>query len=188
MFCGLDSCNFDEDFAFDITHRTKEEWDEQQREYEDMSRRWAAQDEERKRLGVTYSDRNEAVWTRSFVNDAGADVPLGIRVFGIGGHLAELIERLRDTAGSDVDEAREHIDRLNRDFGNLREILRGDDLTAASSLIEPVMTRFVETLDAVGRFRPKESSRCEWLTEEVNGLLEAPPDGPSPGFDEEMPF
>jgi hypothetical protein len=189
MFCGLDSCNFDEDFAFDITHRTKEEWDEQQREYEDWSRRFDAQEEERKRLGVTDSARDEPVWTRSFVNDAGADVPLGIRVFGVGGHLAELIEHLRESAGSDVDETRQHIDRLNRDFGNLREILRGDDLAAASSLIEPVMARFVETLDAVGRFRPKETSRCEWLAEEVNRLLAPPPeDGPPPRFDEEMPF
>jgi hypothetical protein len=189
MFCGLDSCNFDEDFAFDITHRTKEEWDEQQREYEDWSRRWAAQEEERKRLGVAHSDRNEAVWTCSFANDAGADVPLGIRVFGVGCRLAELIESLRASAGSEVDETQLHIDRLNRDFGNLREILQSRDLSMAGSLIEPVMLRFVESLDAAGRFRPKESSRCEWLTDDLNRLLAPPPgDGPMPRFDEEMPF
>jgi hypothetical protein len=59
----------------------------------------------------------------------------------------------------------------------------------ANSLIEPVSARFVESLDVIGRFRPKESSRCEWLTDEVNRLLAPPPeDGPPPRFDEEIPF
>ena len=49
-----------------------------------------------------------------------ADVPLGIRVFGVGCHLAELIVGLRDGADreSTPPETQQRIDCLNRDFGN----------------------------------------------------------------------
>jgi hypothetical protein len=40
------------------------------------------------------------------------------------------------------------IDRLNRDFGNLREVLEGDD-SLAVTLIDPIRNRFQEALDEV---------------------------------------
>ncbi|HVC97047.1 MAG TPA: hypothetical protein VND64_25435 [Pirellulales bacterium] len=43
-FWGLDGSGMDHDFAFDISHRTREEWEEEQRRWEEHSRRFNAVD------------------------------------------------------------------------------------------------------------------------------------------------
>ncbi len=42
MFWHLDGCNNDDDFAFDFSHRTREEWEEERRGWEEHSRRFNA--------------------------------------------------------------------------------------------------------------------------------------------------
>lgn len=88
------------EFAFDIYRRTREEWEAEQRDYEEFSRRCDARDAERRRLGVDYPADGQhpagSVWSSSFFIADSPDVPLGIRLFGIGGHLAELITDLRE--------------------------------------------------------------------------------------------
>lgn len=54
-FWHLDGCNMDDEFAFDIYRRTREEWEEERRGWEEHSRRFDAEWSERKRLGVTDS-------------------------------------------------------------------------------------------------------------------------------------
>ena len=82
-----------------------------------------------------------------------ADVPLGIRVFGIGCHLAELIVGLR--AGADREsvpqETQSYIDQVNRDFGNLREVLQ---MFHCKSLAETSVVR-------AARIDPSGSSRAQ---------------------------
>ena len=125
MFWHLDGCNNDDDFAFDTSHRTREEWEEERRQWEEHSRRratWA----ERERLGVTDSRGDGSVWSRSF-SLGESEIPLGIRLFGLGCHLAELIGGLRADGKSASPGMQRHIDQLNRDFGNLRGLLQDTD-------------------------------------------------------------
>ncbi len=119
-FWHLDGCNMDHEFAFDIYRVTREEWDAEQREWAEFNRRFDEQRAEQKRLGLPDSLPNGepnatgSVWSSSF-SKGGTNVPLGIRLFGLGGHLAELVSDLRDAG-----DGQPLIDALNRDFGNLR--------------------------------------------------------------------
>ena len=58
-----------DEFAFDIYHRTREEWDKEQRGWEERSKRFEAEKFEPKRLGVANSIATEAgpraIWSRS---------------------------------------------------------------------------------------------------------------------------
>lgn len=179
-FWNLDCSGMDDDFAFDIYHRTREEWDEKQRHWEESSRRFNAEWEERKRLGVMNSSSGEpdedSVWSSSFSVGETAEVPLGIRLFGIGCHLAELITDLRsDTVQqTPVPQAQQYIDRLNRDFGNLRELLQNSEPSLTEALIGPVIDRFTETLDLLASIRTDLVAKCESLTNSLARFLEPP--------------
>ena len=102
----------DEDFAFDIGCRTRDEWEERQREWEEISRQMDAESKERKRLGLPEStaggDEDSSLGTDSYRVDDTADVPLGVRLFGLGCRLAELI-----TSCETGQTARPHLPRLN---------------------------------------------------------------------------
>ena len=187
VFWHLDGCNMDDDFAFDIYHRTREEWEEEQREYEEYSKRFEARWAERERLGVTGVDSDEpgekSVWSSNFSVGDAADVPLGIRLFGIGGHLAELIADLRGEADSSptAPEVQRCIDMLNRDFGNLREVLQNSEPALAAALIDPVIDRFVESLSAVASARADLTAKCESLAGSLAKFLE--PSSPEPTWE-----
>ncbi|MFT3878852.1 MAG: hypothetical protein QM703_04220 [Gemmatales bacterium] len=191
VFWGLDGCNMDDDFAFDIYRRTRQEWEQEQREREEFDRKFNAEWAERKRLGVTSSNPNEdgsnALWSRSINVANTPDVPLGIRVFGVGCRLAELISLLRE--GSEgreaTPESQQHIDRLNRDFGNLRELLLLSEPSISEALIDPVLDRFTETLTEVAAFKENLTPQCENLSGEIRKLLE-----PASAYSEEgdIPF
>ena len=68
-------------------------------------------------------------------------------------------------AGTDrettLQETQRHIDQLNRDFGNLRELLQSSDSSLTAALIDPVLDRFGETLDTVATARPDLALQCE---------------------------
>jgi hypothetical protein len=194
-FWHLDGCNMDDDFAFDIYCRTREDWDAERRSWEEHNRKFNAEQAERERLGVTDSARREegpnAAWSRSFAIGETADVPLGIRVFGIGCRLAELIVGLRGSIDREDTpaESQRHIDQLNHDFGNLREILQSADSSLAGALIDPVIQRFAESLATVASARPDVASQCESLTEELQQLLNPPePEEPWDSDGDGLPF
>lgn len=194
-FWHLDGCNMDDDFAFDIYCQTREDWDAERRRREDFNRKFDAERSERERLGVSESNRCEdgpgAVWSRSFAVGDTADIPLGVRVFGIGCRLAELIVGLRGSIDRDETppEAQRHIDQLNRDFGNLREILKSTDSSLAGALIDPVIQHFAESLATAAAARPDIASECESVTEELQQLLSPPdPEEPWDPDDDGLPF
>ena len=178
VFWFLDGCNMDDDFAFDFYHPTREEWEEDQRESQEYAKRFEAEWAERQRLGMTGFGPAESgetsVWSSSFSVGDAADVPLGIRLFGIGGHLAELIADLRGEADGHPTEpeAQQLIDTLNRDFGNLREVLQNSEPTLAAALIDPVIDRFAESLSAVASARADLSAKCESLTGSLAKFLD----------------
>jgi hypothetical protein len=195
MFWHLDGSAMDDDFAFDTRHRTRAEWEEEQRRWEEHSRRFNAEYAERERLGLSGSlscaPDPENVWSRSFIVADTANVPVGIRVFGIGCHLAELIVGLRAGAERETTprEAQQHIDQLNRHFGNLRELLNSNDISLAASLIDPVLDRFAESLAMVAMARPDLALQCDVLTSAVKQLLELPPPVPDgDSGDTDIPF
>jgi len=194
-FWHFDGSSMDDEFAFDIQGRTLEEWEEERRAWDEFGKRFDAAWAERERLGVTDPtprvDGPSAIWSRSFSVKDSADVPLGIRVFGVGCRLAELIVGLR--AGADREtappEAQRHMDQLNRDFGNLRELLHSSDSSLADALIDPVLQRFTDTLDAVATDRTDLALQCESLTDELQKLLNPPPAEETPDSgDPEIPF
>ncbi|MFM9964041.1 MAG: hypothetical protein ACKV2Q_22795 [Planctomycetaceae bacterium] len=198
----------DHEFAFDIYRVTREEWDAEQREWAEMERQSDARWAERKRLGLPNStpaadsNANESpetgsVWSSSFSRD-GANVPLGIRLFGLGGHLAELIADLRCGAtlrvanegvdqnsghtakhnsrrGASCHEAGDHpslIDALNRDFGNLREVLgQTANQEFQEGLLEPVLSKFSETLTRVAESHPPLQAKCDDLISQLTRFL-----------------
>jgi hypothetical protein len=198
MFWHLDGCEMDDEFAFDMRHLTRESWDAKRREWDEYNRRFNAEWKERERLGVTNSrggaDGEKSVWSSSFVVSEESDVPLGIRLFGIGCRLAEVITDLRgDAENGPADlEARQFIDQLNRDFGNVREVLQSSDESVAEALIQPVLSRFTDTLAAVAAARVELAPKCESLTTSLAKFLEPEPelpDGPPYAFgDDELPF
>lgn len=166
-FWHLDGCNMDPDFAFSF-HRTREEWEEQERDYEEFSRRFNEKMKEEERLGLQSLKQN-GPWQHSFVSDD-ENVPAPIRLFQIGTLLAELIVDLKEPV-----EDRPLIDRLHRDFGNLRDIIQGDDLARAEALLPPVLDRFAETLADVATARDDLRAKCEDLESRTRRIFEAAP-------------
>jgi hypothetical protein len=194
-FWHLDGCNMDDEFAFDLYRRTREEWEEERRGWEELGRRMDAERSERERLGVADSrsraDGSPTIWSRSVHVEDTADVPLGIRVFGVGCHLAELIVGLRagTTRETTPQETQRQIDQLNRDFGNLRDILQSSDSSLTEALIDPVLDRFAETLAHVAMVRADLAPQCESLTNNLRKLLDPPhPEPTGDGDDDDLPF
>jgi hypothetical protein len=180
-FWHLDGSGMDDDFAFDIDHRTREEWEAEQREWEEHNKRFEAEWAERQRLNLTDprcgAPGEDSVWSSSFVIADAPDVLLGIRLFGIGCHLAELIADIRSKADdpSAAPQGQRLIDQLNRDFGNLREILQTSEPSVADALINPVLDRFAESLAAVALARPYLSAKCDSLTSSLSKFLDPNP-------------
>jgi hypothetical protein len=185
FFWHLDGSGMDDDFAFDINCRTRDDWEQRQREWDEISRHVETEMDERKRLGLLGStaggDEDSSLWTANYRVDDTADVPLGARLFGLGCHLAELIARLR--GGTDRSatppETQQLIDQLNRDFGNLREILQQPGPELAAALFEPVIDCFGETLARVATTRADLAAKCESLGDSLSALLDEPPPEPA---------
>jgi hypothetical protein len=161
MFWHLDGCDMDDDFAFSF-HRTRAEWDAEQREYEEFNRafnaRWEAE------------QRSKGLWAGSCVDpDFMSRSPAAV-VDGVAFNLAELIQDLKDAgAGRDV------IDDLNRRFGNLRDVVSGADFALAG----PVAERLCELLASLASEHPPLAEKCadlEWRARELADRLTEPRD------------
>jgi hypothetical protein len=194
-FWHLDGTGMDDEFAFDIHSKSREEWEQERRRYEEHERQFDAEWSERERLGMTsptpLKDGSSSLWSRSFSVGDTVDVPLGIRVFGVGCQLAELIVGLRAGAGREATppESQHLIDQLNRDFGNLRELLQNSDSSLAEALIDPVLHRLAETLDIVATAHADIALQCESITNGLHILLKPPPQEPEwDSREPEVPF
>lgn len=190
MFWHLDGCNMDDDFAFSH-YETLAEYEEEQREYEEFSRKMDAERAERDRLGLKYPSGSETddeyPWKRSFVGEEAEDGPfVTMRLFDIGSYLAELTVDLKQPT-----ENRPLIDQLHRDFGNLREVCRAADESTVSALIEPVLARFCDTLAEVASIREDLRRKCEHLTDRLQHFLDPPKKRRAPDEylgDDDIPF
>jgi hypothetical protein len=177
MFWHLDGSDMDDEFAFDLYRRTRKEWEEERRQWEERNRRFDAQWAERQRLVAPDSafgdESEESIWTSSFCEEDAADAPLGVRLFGVGVRLAELIGDLRggDNSSDSVSETRSLIAQLNRHFGNLRELLERSEPSLAEALVHPATERFAESLAAVTLARPDLSAKCNSLSSQLARLL-----------------
>lgn len=185
-FWHLDGSAMDDDFAFDLYHRTREEWEAERRQWDEHAKRFEAEWAERQRRDAASSDGRDAVWSSSFVAaDAGA--PLTVRLFGIGCHVAELVNNLRDQNGGE--KLQPLIEQLNRDFGNFRELVQNAEPATAAALLTPVTDRFAETLAAVASIRPDLAPQCDSLTGELARFFDTPGRKAAQDFgDEEVPY
>ncbi|MGH7137540.1 MAG: hypothetical protein ACREHD_17480, partial [Pirellulales bacterium] len=172
MFWHLDGCNMDDEFAFSY-FRTREEWEEQQREFAEMSRHFDAKRETEKELAIESPEGGYAhpdtVWRQSFSARESGDEPLELRLFAVGSHLAEIIADLKRPP-----EDRPLIEALKRHFANLREVARSTDLSLAAALIEPVVERFCETLAEVSAAHPDLARRSGVLDSRLRRFCEPP--------------
>jgi hypothetical protein len=187
MFWHLDGSGMDDEFAFSIYCRTREEWDAEQRRYQEFSRKFKEEEEARELLGVDSPPGGgytspDYLWERSFVRSSAPDFP-AVRLFVIGSNLAELVVDLKEPT-----ENRPLIDQLSRDFGNLREVSQSAE--SGEALIGPVINRFCETLDAVAAERADLQEKCSDLQARLRRFLEPPgeEDPEAEPFTDDEPF
>jgi hypothetical protein len=176
MFWNLDGCNMDEEFAFDIYFTDRDEWDQHQDYLNSIAKHNDDDetDEATETEGLVSSDEvpgesgdeGNTVWSRSYSQDDGPDTPIGIQLFGIGCHLAELLEDLRE-AGEDSSVGKE----LNRDFGNLREVLGAAGRAETPSLVDPVITRMQDLLDNIAASHSDLDRKCCDLSNKLARFL-----------------
>ena len=110
---------------------------------EERDRGYEAERPERNLLGVTVLSFGEeginSVWSSKFSVGDTENVPLGVRLFRTGGYLAELIVNIRGE--TDTFEALQFINQCNRDFSNLRELLKTSEPSLIEPLFDPVIKR-----------------------------------------------
>jgi hypothetical protein len=86
-------------------------------------------------------------------------------------------------------ETKQHIDALNRDFGNLRELLQNSEPSLVEALLDPVLDRFAETLASVAEDYPDLAPKCETLTHALHTFTDPSPPQPSwDAQDDDLPF
>jgi hypothetical protein len=164
VFWHLDGCNNDPDFAFSIFCRTREEWEAEERSYQEFNRRFDAEQEEQKELQLDVLDGSRTGYTNP---DYAGGSP-AIRLHALGIRLSELLVDLQQPQAE-----RALIDRLRRDFGNLREIEGSEaEMMKGSSLAEAVAQKFSETLADVVEVRPNLQRKCDWLQKALQRFLE----------------
>ena len=157
MFWNLDGCNMDDEFAFSF-HRTREEWEAEQREYEEFSRKF---NEEQK---ARQADQPAVVWSRSYVNSEAIDESGSptLMLMGLSMHLAELTEDLKEA------NAEQALIDVNRTFGNLREAVE----SPFGALLEPVSDKMTETLRDVADNYTHLEAKCADLQRSIEDLVE----------------
>ncbi len=178
-FWFLDGCNNDDDFPFSCFHETYEEWEQEQRSHEERSRKWEEERRERVEAGIEEEEpfAADGIWQRSFVAAPSPDAPASVRLFGIGTHVAELVEDLRSEP-----ESAGLIEPLNRCFGNLREVIE----TGQSELLGPTISRFCDELGGVSDHRTDLSAKCEDLAKHLRDLERVPIEGGT--SEDDLPF
>ncbi len=163
MFWHLDGCNMDDDFPFSLNCRTRQEWEEEQREREEFSRKF--NEEWKCRQDILEADLpgsertgGESIWKRSYSAPGVSDQRPWIRLFGIGCRVAELVVDLKSSPETAV-----LAKSLGRHFGNLRSAVA--DPSAA--LVEPVTERFCQELQEAADARPDLAAKCADLDTEL---------------------
>jgi hypothetical protein len=179
-FWHLDGCNMDFDFPFSW-HSTREAWAEEQRDWADFNHRFE-EEMRRKEGGPDAADclgrnKDTSPWHQSGSNTDPRVDPPAIAMFGLACHVAELEENLKAfsaTAGL--------VGSVNRHFGNLREAIDHP----SPELIEPVVGRLCDQLQAVCEAQPDLSDKCIDLQREMQEFAARFSEESVP--DDELPF
>ena len=179
MFWHLDGCNMDDDFPFAIYHRTRQEWEEEQRR--DRESQHTFEEERNCEQAVLENELpgrepagGPSIWTRSIVNTELGDAGPWVTLFGIGCRVAELMTDLKTPPGAEA-----FAESFSRSFGNLRAAMRDP----SSSLLKPVVDRFCQELDAAAEARPDLTMKCSDLERQLRGFATM-----ASGGDEDLPF
>lgn len=175
-FWHLDGSEMDDDFAFDIYHRTRADWDDNERQMNELHARFNAEQKEYERLGL--HEESPSFWSSSFIEGDISEVPPSARMYALGCRLAEIITDLRGTADheSTPRDVQQLIDQLNRDFGNLREVIK----TSETSYLGVLISRFADTLAEVTGLRADLSEKCSSLSNDLATFLYATDSDESP--------
>ncbi len=91
MFWHLDGCNNDPDFAFSIFYHTREEWEAEERGYQEFNRRFDAKQKEQKELQLDVLRGSRTGYSNP--NYAGGSP--AIRLHALGDRLSELLVDLQ---------------------------------------------------------------------------------------------
>jgi hypothetical protein len=170
MFWHLDGCNMDDDFAFSF-HPTREEWEAERREWEEFNRRFKEQEPSRQ------AEKSSSPWRTSYMDPEAARTSISMKLFGLGAHLAELTQDLKDARA-----APETIEALNRDFGNLRETAQDP----GAALVGAVIAKMGNTLGLIAEVHPTLADKCLDLENQLATFAYLPED--KPWEDEDLPF
>lgn len=169
-FWHLDDSHMEHEFVFSSC-QTLDQWDERQRQWQEMDRRIKADSDVISRENTKFStvlgppqhaEPSPPIWDRSFVDADPNDqsVPMEFVLFGIGACLAELgMDLKKDAATAPL------VAQLNRDFGNLRETIRD-----SHELVVPVVERFRDNLNQVVELCPTLTDKCVDLEDQLQRL------------------
>jgi hypothetical protein len=158
VFWNLDGCNMDPDFAFSF-HLTREEWEKEQREWEEVDRR--IKERQAAEASQPGGLPEASVWQRSY-SAAGEDfsgwIDPELLLFGIGSHLGELRLDCQEKA-----DAGKWLEALNRDWGNLLAAAKDD----TGCLVDPVVQRLRDTLGELAVAYPELAEKCRDLDDQL---------------------
>ena len=179
-FWHFDGSSMDDEFAFDIYHSTLEEWEEERRRGRNTAKLYDAEAGRTRATRVTDSaPREDGPWPSGGAAFPSATPPTcrweSACLVRLSTRRADRWPACRSRPGNAPPEAQRHIDQLNRDFGNLRDILQSSDASLAGALIDPVLHRFAETLDTAATALPTLRCNASPITDELHKLLNPPP-------------
>ena len=167
-FVGIDGhhLELDDEFAFSL-HETREEWEEQQREFAQMSADMDRKQAEREARGETEPDPFASAWSGHLSEDRLPGDPQGHLKLAF--LLAEVVGTLQSAGAS-----REDLQELNERFSDFRRCDRAE-LPACGKQLQ-------KQLEGISRRYPELVSRLADLQSRIDEQMR------SPAGDDEFPF
>jgi len=167
-FVGIDGhhLDLDDEFAFSL-HETREEWEEQQREFAQMSADFDRKQAERQAHGETEPDPFVSAWSGRLSEDALPGDPNGHLKLAF--LLAEVVGILQSAGASS-----EGLQKLNKSFSAFRRCDRAALPVCGKQLRDE--------LEAVSRRYPELVSRVADLQSRIDEQIR------SPASDDDLPF
>jgi hypothetical protein len=159
-FVGVDGhhLELDDEFAFSL-HETREQWEEEQREFAKMSAEFDCKQAERQACGEAEPDPFDSAWSGYIFDDPLPGDPQGHLKLAF--LLAEVVGLLQ-YAGA----AREDLQELNESFSAFR--------SCGPAELQACGTQLKEQLEAIARRYPEIVSRLADLQSRIDEQIRAP--------------
>lgn len=183
MLIGLDGSDLDDEFVFDFTCRTQEDWDRKQAEWQAKNERIEAGIAVQKELGlpicppfepVADFDEEESDWNVDENSEPSESViatrtsSLELCLFEVGSELVDVIVGLRGTRNEFRELRLPDIECLNCHFATLRAAFGQAREPISSSLLEPVIDRFRDDLFRIASDYPELAESCYTVLGELD--------------------